>query len=276
MSLSTDFKEAVVIDNGSTLCKAGFAGYDGPNAVFVNKVGRPKNSYSGVIDTNLEHAVVGDETYPNRFYLSLTRPMEHGIVTHWNDMEKLWDYTFHEVLRVQPKEQPVLLTEVSLNSKVEKERMVEIMFEKFEVPAMNVANTTVLSLFCSGRTTGCVVDSGGGASRTACVFEGQILPQSVQRIEVDGCDLTDYLARLMEYRGFLFTTVPEMKIVKDMKEKLTYVSLDFDPTTTIHDLIFRMVQEFQSAARDSSAPRHCFSQPSPTKARQMVFTKPPT
>ncbi|KAM7335601.1 hypothetical protein ACRRTK_006078 [Alexandromys fortis] len=140
---------------------------------------------------------VGDEAQSKRGILTLKYPIEHGIVTNWDDMEKIWHHTFYNELHVAPEKHPVLLTKDPLNPKANREKMTQIMFETFNTPAMYVAIQVVLSLYASGRTTGIVMDS-------------------------------DYLMKILTERGYSFTTTAEQEIVRDIKEKLCYVALDFE------------------------------------------------
>lgn len=218
---------AVVIDNGSGMCKAGFAGDDAPRSVFSTVVGRPK--VPGImVGLDQKEVYVGDEAQQKRGVLRIEQPIEHGIVTNWDDMEKVWHHTLYSELRVSPEEHPILMTEAPLNPKNNRERMTQIMFEVFNVPCLYVSVQAVLALYASGRTSGVVLDSGDGVSHTVPIFEGYAIPHAIQKIFLAGKDLTEYLREILKDRGYSFTTAAELEIVRDIKETMCYVVGDFD------------------------------------------------
>merc|ERR1719244_2212278 len=111
--MSSDDEEdtqALVVDNGGGYIKAGFAGDDRPRVVFPSIVGRPKikNAMVGLIQKDV---YVGDEAQAKRGLLNMVHPIEHGLITSWNDIESLWYHTFYNELRCNPEEQAVLHTE---------------------------------------------------------------------------------------------------------------------------------------------------------------------
>ncbi|XP_076817641.1 actin, cytoplasmic-like [Clavelina lepadiformis] len=226
---------AIVVDNGSGVLKAGFAGEDRPSAVFPSLVGYRLQEGSNNEGKSTADAYVGDQAQTIRGILNLKYPIEHGIVTNWDDMEKIWHHTFSSELHTVPCQRKVLLIEALFHPKdvqsahaTNREKMTQIMFETFNACAMYVANSGVLSLYASARTTGIAVDCGDGACQAVPVNEGYAIPDAIVRQNVAGRDLTDYLVKILTERGYSFTTTAEREIVRDIKEKLCYVAPDFE------------------------------------------------
>ena len=137
--------------------------------------------------------------------------VEHGIVTNWNDTEKIWHQTFYNELIVAPEEPPVLPTD----PKAYRERITQTRFETF-----NVATQTVLNV--SGHTTDIVMDSGDGVP----IYEGHTLHHAILRLA--GRNLTEYLMRNFLERGFPFTASAEREIGRNVTEKLCCIGVDYD------------------------------------------------
>ena len=103
---------------------------------------------------------IGDDAIKRRDVLSLKHPIEHGIIVDFDGMEQLWNYVFSDQSGVISKGATVLMTQPLGNPKVNREKMVEIMFEKSGVERFYCALPEQLALYASGRVTGVVLTSG--------------------------------------------------------------------------------------------------------------------
>ena len=217
----------IVIDNGSGVIKAGFSEENAPSVKFPSIVGVPRSDKQMIgVDSKSEY--VGDEAQKMRGVLKLSYPIESGIVTSWDLMEKVWEYCFSNELRVDPSEHKVMLTEAPLNPKVNREKMTQLMFETFRVEGLYVAIQAVLSLYSNGRTTGLVCDSGDGVTHTVPVYEGFQIPHAVCKNFIAGRAITDHMIKLLTSDGIAEQGGASAwkQIVGKIKEDVCFVSLD--------------------------------------------------
>lgn len=215
----------LVLDNGSGTIRAGYAGSDLPAAYFPSYVGRPKHTrvLAGAVEGDV---FIGPKAQELRGLLKIRYPLEHGIVTDWDDMERIWTYVYEHELKTLSEDHPVLLTEPPLNPKQNRDMAAQILFEQFNVPAVYMSIQAVLSLYASGRTTGIVLDCGDGVSHAVPVYEGFAVPSSIRRIDIAGRDVTENMQLLLRKAGHVFHTSAEKEIVRIMKEKVSYVAID--------------------------------------------------
>lgn len=221
-----------IIDNGSAMIKAGLAGDDKPRAIIPSIVGRVRNPSKARTAPRDGFApkdtYCGDEANGKRAILNVAHPIEHGVVQSWDSMETLWKHTFYNELRISPEEHPVLLTDAPLTPKANREKTSQMMFEALSVPAMYVTTDAKLPLYFLGRNTGLVVTSGYGSSYTVPISEGSVIEKGVQQMRIAGQALTEYMKKLLQDDGYSLTTNAEHELVVDIKQKLSYVSQDFD------------------------------------------------
>jgi actin beta/gamma 1 len=213
--------EPVVIDAGSRWIRGGFAGEDAPRAMAPCVLGKSNGSTK----------YFGDEAITSkREKLRLHHPIQRGVITNWDDMQTVWHFMFYNELRIAPEEHAIFLTEPPLQSKQDREKMTEVMFEYFYTPALHIANTAELALFASDRVTGIVLQSGESTTHAVPIYNGHALPQATCSIDLGGAHLTEYLAKFCRQdHGFDVTPGKVMEIVRDMKEMCCYVASDTTP-----------------------------------------------
>jgi len=220
-------KKPVVCDNGTGYVKCGFAGDNFPQQIFPSMIGRPLMRFEEEFkDVQLKDIMIGEECAKHRAMLEVSHPVENGIVKDWKGMKHLWDYTWQEKLKIDPKEHRVLLTEPPMNPKANQANMLQNMFETYGFAGAKVSIQAMLVLYAQGLLTGVVLDSGDGVTHIVPVWEGICPPLLIKRLNVAGRHITRYLIKLLQVRGYAFNRTADFETVRQIKEKLCYVGYD--------------------------------------------------
>jgi actin-related protein len=120
---------------GSTSTRVGFAGEDAPKVTLPTSYGYRDNDY-----------FIGDAKINTwRKNMDIQNPMENGLIKDWDAVEKIWQSAFSDLLRVDASQHPLLCTEPAWNSAENREKLMELAFEKFESPAFYVAKDAVMT-----------------------------------------------------------------------------------------------------------------------------------
>eukprot|EP00743_Colponemidia_sp_Colp-15_P003099 GILK01003349.1.p1 GENE.GILK01003349.1~~GILK01003349.1.p1 ORF type:complete len:426 (-),score=47.17 GILK01003349.1:181-1458(-) len=205
-----DEVSAIVLDVGSATTRAGYAGEDTPKAVFPSCVG-VFDQGSGADAMQIDSLSAGaSEKSHNTYFVGnsavnfrrdnveMKGPMESGLIKDWDVMEQLWDHAFHKCLLADPKEHPLMVAEPSIHSRQSREKMAEILFEKYQAPAIFLSKSAVLSSFASGRATALVLDVGAKTTYAVPVHDGYALQKSILKYDVGGDFLTAELLKGLE------------------------------------------------------------------------------
>lgn len=220
---------AIVLDSGSGVCRAGFVLGDTCRSVQPSVVGVPLHPVAPGMRPTEEGLFVCDEAIAMCGVLSLSYPKTHGLVCDWPGLERVWACVLRGLGAGVCSEMPILITEPVLCPHQFRERAMQVLFESHEVPALSFACQPELSLRASGRSTGCVLKCGDGVTQVVAVVDGVVQAQVVSRCEWAGSDVTLRLAQLLGEQGLaLHASSSGLEVVRCMKEKLAYVSLSYN------------------------------------------------
>lgn len=230
----------IVCDNGTGFVKVGWSTSNAPDHTFPSIVGKPllrsdtvgNLSTSGAVKAKGAAAMkllsgqwlVGEEAEMLRDSLDIHHPMENGIIKSWPEMEAIWDHAFALLGINSGQGHCIVLTEPPLNPVKNREKMVQIMIEKYGFDKVNVSVQATLVLYAQGLTSGLVVDSGDGVTHMVPVFEGVIPGHLVKRVDLAGRDVTRQLIKLLQLSGYQFNRTSDFEMVRMMKEQVCYAA----------------------------------------------------
>ena len=215
--------KSIIIDNGTGYIKAAISGEVDYKIIIPNCIGKPKSSDSSYKEKN--DYVFGDDIEPIKKDLIIKYPINRGIVQDWDLMEKIWGHVLYQ-LHSAPEECNVMLTQPIVNPKDQAEKMIQIMFETFDVQGFYITNPPFLSFYSIGKLTGLAVDSGASLTQYLAMLEGYLLPGGRDLIEFGGKDLTEYFVRLLNEIKYI-PIDKEKDIAELAKVKACYVALDY-------------------------------------------------
>ena len=224
--MKNEDKPSIIIDNGTGYIKAGFSGEESPKSVFPTLIGKEKNNL-------VSDYYIGDLVYDKYDSLNIKCPISRGIIFDWNEMEKIWEYTFDQALKVSPSEHIILLTDNIMNTGDNREKMCQIMFETFNVPGLYIQNQPMLSLSAAGYFTGFVIESGESNTQFVPYFDGILVEK--YRLDFGGNDVTNFLINMLKQNGVLLEKKKKL-IAEDIKKNLCYISSNFEDEVIKHTI----------------------------------------
>ena len=203
---------ALVFDPGHFSFRVGYAGEDSPKSEIPSVVGISEDGTGAQGDTPMEvdganvkmkggkkkyHIDTTSLHYPKQG-MEVTSFLKDGMIEDWNVLEQLLDYSYEKVIKSESECHPVLFSEASWNQKGKRERLTELMFEKYNIPAFFLVKNAVLAAFANGRSTGLVIDSGATHTSAIPIHDGYVLQQAIVKSPLGGDFLTMQCKQFLE------------------------------------------------------------------------------
>lgn len=209
---------SLLIDIGTRFCKAGICVNEEPSIIFPTRIGKKKNDSVNYIGTNIELDPSIEE---------LKDPIVYGSIKDFNALSTIISGIFQN-LNIEPEDYTLVLTEPSLNSIKERQNLIEYMLEELKVEKLFIANQALLSFLSTGKTSGIVLESGGGVTQIVPIFDMHIAPYAINRIDFGGNDLSDYLNRLLfETNNHFYKNNKYLKFLEQIKKEACYIEYKY-------------------------------------------------
>ncbi|CAG2183847.1 unnamed protein product, partial [Oppiella nova] len=105
-----------------------------------------------------KHFIDTTSIHSPRKGMEMTTFLKDGMIEDWDLFEKIMDYVYKKHLKSDSLLHPVLFSEAPWNIRAKREKLTEIMFEKYGIPAFFLVKNAVLAAFANGKATGIVLD----------------------------------------------------------------------------------------------------------------------
>jgi len=212
----------IILDIGSGYCKAGFSGDAEPQIIIPTVVGHPKGLDSENID-DANNLVFGQEALDNKNKLNIVRPVQKGIVTDWENLTYFLDNLFKNELKIDPKKYGMFFTDTPLTPNSHREKLTELMFEKFQIPNIFLNNRAICTMWGANKEGGFVVDSGYDISMVVPNMFRLPYQEAIKTLDVGGRDINEYIEKLLIKNGVNPSLLTDSEINK-FKEKYCYIA----------------------------------------------------
>ncbi|KAK5644564.1 hypothetical protein RI129_005864 [Pyrocoelia pectoralis] len=253
---------ALVFDPGHHSLRVGYAQEDTPKAEIPAIVGIAPNDTPKIEPETKEGNTITQSPwkyYIDTTYLHTPRPnmelhsyMKDGMIENWDFFEKVVDYSYEKIIQSASEYHPVLFSESPWNQRQKREKLTELMFEKYKVPAFYLVKNAALAAFANGRSTALVIDSGATHTTAVPVLDGYVISNAVVKSPLGGDYLILRSREMLEGLGIDLTPtalVSSKEILRDKeKPKYTKKNLSFLPTNSwMVYMVKKTVQDFQQS-----------------------------
>ena len=215
-------KNCLIIDCGSGYCKAGYSGYIEPTVTLPTAVWHPQSN-NMITKDDKSNLLFGKQALEAENGV-LIHPIQKTKIIEWDDFELYLDNLFTNELKIKPEEYGIFMTEPPLTLKSSRERLTEILFEKFNTPFIFITNGAVLSSYGAFKYSGFVLDCGYDSSTIVPISNGYPYSSCIQTIDVGGKDVSEFLIKLLVKKGYDEKKIK--KYIKEIKENCCYIEND--------------------------------------------------
>ncbi|KAI9816126.1 MAG: Nuclear actin-protein involved in chromatin remodeling [Thelocarpon impressellum] len=192
---------AIVVDNGSSTVRAGWSSDPSPRIQLPPIMSRYRDRKLGRTFT-----FVGSEAYADattRGQIRSAFEAASGIVSNWDVMEGILDYTFLK-LGVDGAEggvgRPIVMTEPVANLGYSRKMMTEIIFECYSAPSLAYGIDSLFSYQYNDGNTGLVVSSSHTSTHLIPVLDSTAMLTQATRLNWGGSQGAEYLLKLLQLK----------------------------------------------------------------------------